>query len=337
MRISTRTLGFFGLFLIVLMVAMPVMAQNRIIKGKVTDDKNEPIAGATITIRSVDSKSSNFTVKTDKRGEYLYMGLPAGEFYVVARAQGFSPNFSGARPSISQESVVNLVLTPGPDGKLPFELTAQELEQAKKELEKLEKRKQASAEVQALFDAGLELSKQGKHLEAIEEYKKALEKDPEQTNVMGYMADSYSKLDKDAEALEIYKKAVAIQPNSAALYTNMGVLLGKMGKNDESKEAFTKAAALNPASSAQSFYNMGATLFNNGNTAEAAEAFKKAIAADPNFAEAYYQLGMSLSGNPDMMGEAIKALQQYIKIGQKADQVAIAKDLIKALEDAMKK
>ena len=62
-----------------------------------------------------------------------------------------------------------------------------------------------------------------------------------------------------------------------------------------------------------------------------------AIAADPAFAEAYFQLGMSLSGSPEMEGEAIKALQQYIKIGEKADQVGIAKELIKALEDAKKK
>jgi tetratricopeptide (TPR) repeat protein len=337
MRKAMRTLGFFGLFLMMLMVAMPVMAQNRIIKGKVTDDRGQPLAGVTVTIRAVDSKNIAFTAKTDKRGEYLYIALPAGDYYVIARAQGYSPSYSGARPTLSQDTVVNLALTPGPDGKLPFEMTQQEIDQAKRELEKFEKRKQSSAEVQSLFDAGLQLAKQEKHPEAIEEFKKALEKDPEQGNIMGYMAESYLKLGKDAEALELYRKAVTVQPNDAALHTNLGVLLGKLGKSEESKEAFAKAASLNPGASAQTYYNMGATLFNSGNTAEAAEAFKKAIAADPTFAEAYFQLGMSLSGNPDMEGEAIKALQQYIKIGEKADQVGIAKELIKALEDAKKK
>ncbi len=337
MHISSCRLAFFTGCLIALMLALPAMAQNRIVKGKVTDDKGQPIVGASIVIQAVDSKVRSYNTKTDKKGTYIYMGLPAGDYYVVARAQGFSPNYAPAKPSIQQESVIDLVLTPGPDGKLPFEMSQQELDQIRKEAEKAEKRKAVSAEVQAIFDSGLQLAQQGKDQEAIEEFKKALEKDPEQTNIMGNMAESYSKLGKDAEALEIYQKAIAIRPNDAALYTNMGVILSKMGKNAESQEAFKKAAALNPAASAQNFYNIGATLVNNGRTAEAADAFKQAIAADANFAEAYYQLGMCLSGKPDTMPDAIKALQKYIQIGQKPDQVEVAKQIIAALQQSMKK
>ncbi len=337
MHISSRKLAFFAGCLVVVMLALPAMAQNRIVKGKITDDKGQPIIGASIVIQATDSKVRTYTTKTDKKGSYIYMGLPAGEYYIIARAQGFSPNYAPAKPTIQQETVIDLALTPGPDQKLPFEMTQQELEQIKKEAEKAEKRKAVSAEVQAQFDAGLQLAQQGKDLEAIEEFKKALAKDPEQTNIMGNMAESYSKLGKDAEALEIYQKAIATKPNDAALYTNMGVILSKMGKNAESQEAFKKAAALNPAASAQNFYNIGATLVNNGRTAEAADAFKQAIAADANFAEAYYQLGMCLSGKPDTMPDAIKALQKYIQIGQKPDQVEVAKQIITALQQSLKK
>jgi superkiller protein 3 len=128
-----------------------------------------------------------------------------------------------------------------------------------------------------------------------------------------------------------------MSPNDASLYTNMGVILNKLGKRAESQEAFKKAASLNPASAAQNFYNLGATLVNGGNTADAAEAFKQAIAADPNFAEAYYQLGMCLSGKQETYGEAIKALQTYVKIGKKPDQVDVAKAIISTLEQALKK
>jgi tetratricopeptide (TPR) repeat protein len=337
MHISSRKLGFFGFCLVALMLSLPAMAQNRIIKGRVTDDKKQPIADAAVTIRAIDSKSNVFNVKSNKKGEFIQIGLPSGDYYVIGHAQGFSPNFAPARASIAEEAVINLVLTPGPDMKLPIEMTAQEIEQAKKEVEKLEKKKQSSAEVQSLFDAGIKLAQEGKHLEAIEEYKKAMEKDPEQTNIMGHLAESYSKLNQDAEALEVYQKAIALKPNSAALHMNMGVLLNKMGKKAESKEAFNKSAALDPKAAPQSFYNIGATLFNDGKTAEAAEAFKQAIAADANFAEAYYQLGMCLSASPDTMPEAIKALQQYIKIGKKADQVDTAKQIISALEESIKK
>ncbi len=338
MQISSRTVGFFAVCLVVFALALPAMAQNRLIKGKVTDDKGEPVVGAQVSIQATDSKTRRFNTKTDKKGTYIYMGLPAGEYRVVVRAQGFMPSYvPSVRPNISAESVIDLKLTPGADAKLPFELSDQEIEQLKKEMEKAEKRKETSAEVQALFDAGLKLAQEGKHAEAIEEFKKALERDPEQPNILGNMADSYSKIDKNEEALALYQKAVAISPNDAALQTNLGVMLSKLGKNAESQEAFKKAAALNPGASAQSFYNIGATLVNNGKTAEAAESFKQAIAADPNFAEAYYQLGMCLSGKTETMPDAIKALQKYIQIGQKPDQIEVAKEIIKALEVSVKK
>jgi tetratricopeptide (TPR) repeat protein len=337
MHIPSRNFVAGVVCFVALAYALPAMAQNRIIQGKVIDDKDQPVVGASVTIQATDSKSRSYVSKTDKKGSYIYMGFPAGEYRVVVRAPGFEPGlWPSVRPASSNPSVCDIRLVPGQDHKLPFELSAQELEQIKKEMEKAEKRKQSSAEVQALFDAGLQLAQQEKYAEAIEQFKKALEKDPEQANIMGNMADCYSKMDKNNEALELYQKAIAIKPDDAALYTNMGVILSKLGKNTESQEAFKKAASLNPASSAQNFYNMGATLVNSGKSAEAAESFKQAIAADPNFAEAYYQLGLCLSGKQETSEDAIKALQKYIQIGKKPDQVDVAKQLIAALQASKK-
>jgi tetratricopeptide (TPR) repeat protein len=339
MHISSRNFGLIGISLILLLaLAVPTMAQNRIFQGKVTDDKGQPIVGAQITIQATDSKTRQYTTKTDKKGAWIYMGLAAGEYRVIARANGFAPNAKGPyAATIQAPIVIDLQLVPGSDGKLPFEFSEQEMEQMKKEQEKAEKRKQFSAEVQATFDAGLKLAAEGKYEEAIAEFKKALEKDPEQPNILANMADSYSKMDKNTEALEIYEKAIALRPDDAALYTNKGVILSKIGKNTESQEAFKKAASLNPAASAQNFYNIGATLVNNGKMPEAAESFKQAIAADPNFAEAYYQLGMCLSGKAETMPDAIKALETYIKIGKKLDQIDTSKQIIDYLQKSLKK
>ncbi len=322
----------FGMSIVLmLLLAVPSMAQNRIIKGKVTNDKGEPVQGAEIKIQGTDVKR-DYSVKTDKKGEYFYMGIPYGVYRVICRANGYQPDFvQGVQPSISEEKQIDFNLKPGPDRKLPFEMTAQELQRAKDEAAKAEKQKQASGEVKAAFDAGLALAGQGKYEEAIAEYKKALEKDPEQPYIQANMADALSKLNKNEEALAAYQKAISLKPDDAAMYTNMGVLLGKMGKVAESQEAFKKAASVNPGAAGQNFYNLGAKLVNSGKTAEAAEAFRQAIAADPNFAEAYYQLGICLSGNQATIPEAIKSLQKYIEIGQKAEQIEVAKQLISAL------
>jgi tetratricopeptide (TPR) repeat protein len=338
MPISARRFSFVGIFVFFLAFALPVMAQNRIVQGKITDDKGSPVVGASISIEALDSSRPPYKTKSDKKGQYLYMGLAAGSYRVVVRMQGFQPAYKyPVTPQVTEPANLDLQLTPGQDIKLPFEMTAEEQAEAKKAAEKAEKRKQSSAEVQGLFDAGLKLASENKHEEAIAEFKKALEKDPEQANIWGNMADSYSKMGKDAEALETFQKAISVNASDAALYTNMGVVLSKMGKTAESQEAFKKAASLNPGAAAQNFYNLGATMVNNGKTAEAAEAFRQAIAADPNFAEAYYQLGMCLSGKPDTMADAIKALETYKKVGKKPDQIEIADQIIKALQQSMKK
>jgi len=318
--------------ILVTLFALPLMAQNRIVKGKVTNEKGEPVQGAVIKIQGTDVKRE-YSTKTDKKGEYIYMGIPFGEYRVVVRAQGYLPDYAqGVKPTIAADSEVSFQLKPGQsDVKLPFEMSQEEISRVKEEMQKAEKQKAASAEVKAFFDAGLQLAQQGKYAEAIEQYDKALEKDSEQPYIHAQKADALSRSDKLPQALEEYQKAIALKPDDAAMYTNMGVLLGKMGKVAESQESFKKAASINPAAAGQNFYNLGATLVNSGRAAEAAEAFKQAIAADPNFAEAYYQLGMCLSGNQATIPDAIKALEKYIQISKNAEQVEVAKQIIAAL------
>ncbi len=332
MYISPRRLGFISMCLFVLMMAVPVMAQNRTVKGKVTDKDGKGIANAAIELRNQDTKGHSYQTKTDKKGNYVYMGLVAGTYNVIVRADGFDPQYKPVKPSIQEDSQIDFQLEPGSkDKKLAIDLTREEIEQIRKEQAKAKERESTSGEVQKLFSEGLQMAQQQKYQEAVDLYKQALEKDPEQANIMGNMADAYAKMGKNEDALEVYKKAIAIKPD-AALYTNMGAILNNMGKTEESQEAFKKAASLNPGASAQSSYNIGVTLLNNGKAAEAADAFRQAIAADPNYSEAYYWLGMCLSGSQDTIPEAIKALQKYITIGQKPDQVEAAKQIIDVLQ-----
>ena len=75
MFISSRRLGFIGVCLFVLMLAVPSMAQNRTVRGKVTEKDNEkPIANASIEIRNRNPSGPSYNIKTDKRGNYVYMG-----------------------------------------------------------------------------------------------------------------------------------------------------------------------------------------------------------------------------------------------------------------------
>jgi len=333
-----RVVAFAGtLALLVVLICTPATAQNRIIKGKVINEKGDPIEGATVAIQGTDVKR-DYTVKTNKKGEYFYMGIPFGVYRVIVRAPGYQPDFAeNIRPNINQDSEIPFTLKPGSDHKLAFELSKAEMEQIKQQQEKAGQQKQGVSEANALLKAGATLAEQGKHAEALVEFKKALDKAPDEPVILAHIASALANTNQLNEALATYQKAIALKPDDAALYTNMGVLLGKMGKPEDAKEAFKKAASINPAAAAQNFYNLGATLVNSGRAADAAEAFRQAIQADPNFAEAYYQLGICLSGNPTTIPEALKALLKYTEIGRNAEQIEVAKQLIAALQPQAKK
>src|SRR5437867_54921 len=138
-RIAVSALS---LTLLALSLSGPAVAQNRVIKGKVTNDKGEPVVGAAVVIQGTDVKRE-YPVKTDKKGEYFYMGIPFGVYRVIVRATGYQPDYTeNIRPSIAQESEVNFTLKPGEDRKLAFEMSPQELERVKQEAAKAEKQKQ---------------------------------------------------------------------------------------------------------------------------------------------------------------------------------------------------
>lgn len=308
-----------------------VFAQNRGFTGKVTDEKGEPVVKAKVHIQGISSKRA-YDCDTDKKGQWVWMNLPLGQYYIVVRAPGYAPGVQQKDAAIGL-SQVDIQLAPGdPNQKLPFELTPEELEKLKQEQSKAKEQQKMIGEIKAFFEAGRAAMETNNFPAAIEQFKKALEKAPEEPTVLANLGDAYFKNNQLQESLDTYQKAIGFKPNDAALLTNYGVVLGKMGKTAESKEAFQKAATLDPANAAQNFYNVGAIMVNNGQAKDAAEAFRQSIKADPNYAESYYQLGISLSGDPATMAEAVQMLQKYVQIGKDQQNVEVAKQLISALK-----
>jgi tetratricopeptide (TPR) repeat protein len=324
----------FGLVLILglgLLMSPLVFAQNRGFTGKVLNDKGEPIVNAKVVLTGVTSKRT-YPTNTDKKGQWVWMNLPTGQYYIVIRAEGYDPGFAqkDATPGLNP---VDIKLTPGnPNQKFPFELTPEEQKKLEAEKGKADQQAKMIGEIKQFFDLGRALAEKSDYPGSIEQFKKALEKAPDEPTVLANLADVYYKNNQYQEAVDTYLKAISLKPTDAALLTNLGVVYGKMGKTVESKEAFQKAASLDPAAAAQNFYNLGATLVNAGQTKDAAEAFRQAIKADPTYGEAYYQLGLSLSGDPATMAEAVQMLNQYIKIGKDATNLDVAKQLIQALK-----
>ncbi|MGD0308541.1 MAG: tetratricopeptide repeat protein [Acidobacteriota bacterium] len=329
-----RKLGLYFVLLLAFSLILPsvALAQNRGFGGKVVNDKGEPVIGAIITIRGTNS-ARLYTTKTDKKGDWVYMNLAIGTYFIVVRADGYAPVYDQKDAAVGMATVTFKPLVAGDSSlKFPFEMTPEEQEKLKQEEAKAKEQAKMYGEIKANFEAGRALADQGKFTEAIAEYQKALEKAPNEPTVLANLADAQSKAGLNQESADNYKKAIDLKPDDAALWINYGTVLNNLGKTAESKEAFQKAATLNPGAKGQSLYNLGVTQMNAGQTKDAAETFRQAIAADPNYAEAYFRLGQLLLSDQATMAEAVKTLEKYIQIGKDATNVQIAKDIVAALK-----
>jgi len=323
------------LFTLFLISIVPATAEERGIKGKITDDKGQPIQDAVITIEGQDVYFRQST-KSDKKGEFLYLlGQRTGVYVVMVHKEGFQPGYKqNVRPELGEQVVVDLQLSPGKDFKLPWEMTPEERAQFKKVMDSQQKRTQFSGEVKKFFDEGVQFAKEGKHAEAAASFNKALEKDPKQPGILSRLGEAYTRQDKYEEALATFDKAIALDASNPDYYSGKAVVLEKSGKSVEAEEAFQKAVSLassDPKAAAQNLYNIGIIRANGGKMDQAAEMFKQVVSTDPSFIEAYYQLGLALSGKPETMTQAVEAFKKYVKEGKHPEHLDVAKQMIAAL------
>lgn len=102
------------------------------------------------------------------------------------------------------------------------------------------------------------------------------------------------KQGKYAEAVEDFDKAIQLNPNFPEGWINKGTALYYQGKFDEAIQSFDKAIQLN-SGDAVAWNNKGSALDDLGKANEAIQSFDKAIQLNPNYAEAWYNMGVTLT------------------------------------------
>ena len=83
-RTWCRSLAICAFVLGLAAIAAPGYAQTGQVKGKVVDASGKPVEGASVTIEGSDSGGRKFTVKTNKNGEYIQIGLQPGQYKITA-------------------------------------------------------------------------------------------------------------------------------------------------------------------------------------------------------------------------------------------------------------
>ena len=94
------------------------------------------------------------------------------------------------------------------------------------------------------------------------------------------LGDVYARQGDFKKSVEEFKKAIEINPNYADAYHNLGNTYQQMGQIDLALENYRKAASIN-TSLWQSYQNMAAIYFGQGNYERASENIKKALEINP--------------------------------------------------------
>ena len=126
--------------------------------------------------------------------------------------------------------------------------------------------------------------------QALVNYKKSLEINPNYAEGHNNLGVAFYKLRKFNESIDSYQRAIKIKPNFSKAHNNLGLAYKELEKFTESINNYQKAIKINPKY-AEAYNNLGNVYNSNQKIDDAILNYKKAIKLNANFPEAYSNLG----------------------------------------------
>jgi tetratricopeptide (TPR) repeat protein len=139
---------------------------------------------------------------------------------------------------------------------------------------------------------GFSLFQQGMSEEAVAAFEKALAVDPKHAKAHNNLALASVDLGEFELAEAHYRESLAIEPQPA-IYSDLGFVLERQSLIEEANEMYRKSLELDP-DSASAHYNLAGSLARRGAFAEAEHHFRAALTESPN-AQTYTGLGIVLA------------------------------------------
>lgn len=303
-----RTVTRFLAAAVVLALAAPAAAQTGLVKGKVVGPDGKPVADAAISIEFVEGMSRKLTTKTDKRGEFVQLGLQSGGYRVTATADKLGSGFADVRVRVGNTAEVTITLSPVPPGTDP-----------------------KMAALKLAFDEGVTASRAQDYDTAITKFQAALAAQPTCHECYYNIGFAYLQKKDEKQAEENWKKGLEQKADHAETLNALATLYNTQKRFDEAAAIGARAAASAPGGNADAIYNQGIILWNAGKIAEAKVKFEEAVTADPAHADSRFQLGMALL-NEGKIPDAVSSFEAYMKMAPTGQFAAQAKAMLAQLK-----
>ena len=159
-----------------------------------------------------------------------------------------------------------------------------------------------------LENRGLAFSLEGKTVDALECFRRAVDLEPENPEIWRSLAEAHAAEDDTASALACRRRVVELKPESAQARNELGSALQDEGRLDEAEACFQRALELSPGSPSP-LLNLGGLVEELGDLGEAEAHYRKVRADHPSAPAPLSRLALLLRGKlPDVDLEAIRNL-----------------------------
>ncbi len=300
-------------------LAVPLAGQYREyhVAGKVIDPQKNPVEGVEVAIRDIVS-SRSYVTKTNKKGEYKFVGLPRGDYKAVFKKAGYAVKEDEWKLLTPQAKMEKVEIP-------PVIMATEEL------VQQVERLKEAEAGVKE----GAEKIRQGDYAGALILLKAVLDKNPQDPNALYLTGMAYLRQNKLDEAAAAFLKVTELSPKFAAAFYQLGVCYQRQDKPEQALAEYEKSLALDP-SNPDLLYNTGLILFGLTRVDEALARFEKALTLRPDD-PAYLEMAGRCYINKSEFPKAVEYMERAKAGTTDPDRIKFLADLIDTLKAQIKK
>ncbi len=312
-------------------VAVPALAQQASLRGKVVNAAGQPVPSVEVVLDFVGDLNQQYKTITDKNGEWVKAGMIAriGTWVISVKKDKLVGRVDGVRTKIGEMTRVPDIILAEPSSatsvKPPSGMSAEEVA----------KRNKRQAELEALFNQTNAAIEAGNFDEAIVKLNAIIAEVEKCAACYSKIGEVNLKKNDLVAAEAAYLKAIEIDPAPPAPYSALQTIYNGQRKFDEATKMGNKANELLAASGAAAdpatLFNQGIIFWNQGKIAEAKAEWEKVIKVDPKMADAHYWLGMA-SLNQNKIPDAKVAFSEYLKLAPTGQHAATTKAILDTIK-----
>jgi tetratricopeptide (TPR) repeat protein len=304
------------LFLGLALLAGSAWAQTTTVEGDVKGPDGHLLPGAVIDLNRTDIKG-HYHTKSDKKGHYLYAGLPFGKYDITCTVNGQL-----------MDKVTNVQTDYGNPKTVDFDL--QKTAAAHAAQQQAAQQSAATGQPSADVERGMSKEQKEQYEAQLKQHSEAMKKNKALNDAYNAGIDALKAGDAETDkakkatdyqtAVDKLNAAGQLDATQAAVWTHLAEAYADLGKtqtgDDQTKsydaaiEAYKKGIALKPDDPGV-YIQMGNIYGAEKKVPEATEAYNKAadLSTDPKGkAKAYFNTGASIvnSGKPEQAVEFFK-------------------------------